>query len=69
MFPATSTATCPASRIAPSSAVVVVFPFVPVTPTSGFCEQARAELDLRDDGDVARSADSTGARLPAHPGS
>ena len=36
MLPATSTGDPAASRIAPSSAVVVVFPFVPVTPSSGF---------------------------------
>ena len=33
MFPATATSRPAARKIAPSSAVVVVFPFVPVTPT------------------------------------
>ena len=36
MFPATSPGTPAASNIAPSSADVVVFPFVPVTPMIGF---------------------------------
>jgi hypothetical protein len=34
MFPATSAGTPAASNIAPSSAVVVVLPFVPVMPTT-----------------------------------
>ena len=36
MLPATSAGTPAASNIAPSSAVVVVFPFVPVIPMIGF---------------------------------
>ena len=55
MFPATATSRPAARKIAPSSSVVVVFPFVPVTPTNRVPagQQPPAELDLRPDRDAA----------------
>ena len=56
MLPATATSRPAASKIAPSSAVVVDLPFVPVTPTNFVpvgASQPVAELDLRPHRDPA----------------
>ena len=55
-------------RIAPSSSVVVVFPFVPVTPTSSSAEQPVAELDLAPDRDPARPRDADEQLAAGHAG-
>ena len=55
-FPATSTSRPAARKIAPSSSVVVVFPFVPVTPIERIAgQQPEAELDLAPHRDRART--------------
>ena len=48
-LPATSHGTPPVRSIAPSSSVVVVFPFVPVTPAIGLGSIRAAKLDLAPD--------------------
>ena len=55
-----------APSIAPSSSVVVVFPFVPVTPTIGFCRQRDGELDLAPDRDPALARGDDERRLAGH---
>ena len=52
-FPATATGRPAARKISPRSSHVVVLPFVPVTPSSGLRQEARAELDLAPDGHAA----------------
>ena len=63
MLPATSTGTPAAWNIAPRSAVVVVLPFVPVTPTIGFASRRApssiSEITL----DAGGRAATTGARI------
>ena len=54
-------------RIAPSNAVVVVFPFVPVTPIMGF-GRARPELDLEMTGTPRARAATTSCAAAGTPG-
>ena len=67
--------TLPATRvrrgpsIAPSSSVVVVFPFVPVTPRIGFAEQPRSRARSRSrPGPRARAPPRTSGASPGTPG-
>ena len=68
MLPATSAGTPAASNIAPSSAVVVVFPFVPVIPMIGFSSR-RAPSSISEMTGMSRaSAAVTGGACPGIPG-
>ena len=69
MLPATSAGTPAASNIAPSSAVVVVLPFVPVIPTIGFAS-SRAPSSISEMTGMPRSrAARPAARRPGRRGS
>ena len=57
-----------APSIAPSSSVVVVFPFVPVTPTIGFGSSRARELDLAPDRDPTFARRDDERRLARHTG-
>ena len=62
-LPATSTGLSAARKTAPRSSLVVVLPFVPVTPRIGFGSESRAELDLAPHGDPARARAGDEQRL------
>ena len=68
MFPATSAFHPAASSTAPSNAVVVVFPFVPVTPISGF-DRRRAPSSISEIAGMPRArAAATGGASAGTPG-
>ncbi len=68
MFPATSAGTPAAANMAPSSAVVVVLPFVPVTPRIGF-GSSRAPSSISEITSMPRArAAATGGASPGTPG-
>ena len=65
MFPPSSTGSGPAPRIAAVSALVVVLPFVPVTPTVEDGREAQEQVDLADDRDAALGLDGSERRPEA----
>ncbi len=68
-FPATATSRPAARNIAPISSVVVVLPFVPVTPTSGRSGWSRQPSSTSDQTGMPRArAAATSGRSPGTPG-
>ncbi len=68
MLPATSTFQPAVASIAPRSAVVVVLPFVPVTPTRGF-DRSRAPSSISETVGMPRArAAATGGASEGTPG-
>ena len=63
MFPATVTCRPAARKIAPSSAVVVVFPFVPVTPTKREPGSSRKPSSTSDHTGTPRSRAATSSGI------
>src|SRR5579864_7063779 len=63
-LPASTASTPAAANIAPSSRTVVVFPFVPVTPSTGFPGRSRqpSSISLHTGMACARAAATTGER-------
>ena len=69
MFPATATERPPELRISPRSAVVVVFPFVPVTARIGFGRSRAPSSSSSQTGMPRARAPATNGASPRTPGS